>query len=188
MKITIVGTGYVGLITGICLSSKGHKVITVDINKKIVESINKSKPHFHEKGLLELLKKVIANNSFSASTSLENALSLSEVVIIAVGTPSKNGDIDLSYVKSVSEQIGKYMKASKNTITVIVKSTVVPGTTDNVIKKIIEKNSNLDHKNFGLGMNPEFLKEGSAISDFMNPDRIVFGYEDEKALKILNNL
>ena len=188
MKITIVGTGYVGLITGVCLASKGHKVIAVDINKKIVESINKSKPHFHEKGLPELLKKVISNKSFYASTSLEKALNLSEVVIIAVGTPSKNGDIDLSYVEFVSEQIGKYMKSSKNTICVIVKSTVVPGTTDNIIKNIIEKKSNLDHKTFGLGMNPEFLKEGSAIYDFMNPDRIVFGYEDDKALKILKNL
>ncbi len=188
MKITIVGTGYVGLITGVCLSSKGHKVINVDINTKIVECINKSEPHFHEKGLPELLKKVILNKNFSASTSLEKALNVSEVVIVAVGTPSKNGDIDLSYVKSVSEKIGTYMKTSKNKICVIIKSTVIPGTTDHIIKNIIEKNSNLVHTDFGLGMNPEFLKEGSAIYDFMNPDRIVFGYEDDKALNILKNL
>ena len=188
MKVSVIGTGYVGLITGVCLASKGHEVICVDINQEIVKSINESKPHIYERNLGEMLNQVILEKKFYATSSISNALDKSELAIIAVGTPSKNGEINLSFVKSISSKIGEYMNLKKRRITVIVKSTVIPGTTDTVVKNILEKKSNLKHHQFGLGMNPEFLKEGSAISDFMNPDRIVFGTDDEKSLKVLENL
>tara|TARA_B100000212_G_C27373015_1_gene533429 strand:+ start:185 stop:1540 length:1356 start_codon:yes stop_codon:yes gene_type:complete len=188
MKIAILGTGYVGLITGVCLAKRGHKVVSVDINLDIVNRINKCKAHIYEKNLNELLYEVIESDNFYATNSLEKALDVSEAVIVAVGTPSQNGDIDLSFIKSVTRDLGQYMKDKRKPITVIVKSTVVPGTTDTVIRNILEKESGYSLDKFGLGMNPEFLKEGSAIYDFMHPDRIIFGTEDEKSLFTLERL
>ena len=113
MKVSVIGTGYVGLITGVCLASKGHEVICVDINQEIVKSINESKPHIYERNLGEMLNQVILEKKFYATSSISNALDKSELAIIAVGTPSKNGEINLSYVKSISSKIGEYMNLKK---------------------------------------------------------------------------
>ena len=188
MKITIIGTGYVGLISGVCLASKGHEIICIDTNPKIIEKLNNGVPHIYEKGLEELLNKVMSNRMFRASLDLNEALDNSELVIIAVGTPSENGVIDLKYIKKASQSIGDYMRINKKSLSVIIKSTVIPGTTDTFVKKEIEKSSGMIYPEFGLGMNPEFLREGNAIEDFMFPDRIVLGYEDLDTLNLLEKL
>jgi UDPglucose 6-dehydrogenase len=188
MNITIIGTGYVGLVSGVCLASKQHNVTCVDIREEVVNSLNNNKPHIHENGLSELLEQTIKNGHFKATTDLNGALEQSELVIIAVGTPSKNGKINLTQIKNACISIGNFIKTSDKFISVVVKSTVVPGTTDTFVKDIIESTSGKKLGEFGLGMNPEFLREGEAITDFQYPDRIVIGYEDEKTKKLLEEI
>jgi len=176
MKITIIGTGYVGLVSGICLASKGHRVVCVDLNSTIVESLNQGKPHIFENGLENLLIDVLQSGNFRADSDLNKNLADSDGVILAVGTPSTNGEIDLGQIIAVSKQIGLFLKDNNKFLPVVVKSTVIPSTTDTVIYNEIKNVCN-DATRFGLGMNPEFLREGDAISDFMFPDRIVLGYD-----------
>ena len=188
MKVTIIGTGYVGLVSGVCLASNGHHVTCVDTNNSIVKKLNLAIPTIYEKGLDKLLKLVIKSGKFVVSSDLEKSLLNSSIAIIAVGTPSQNGKINLNDVLKASKQIGKFIKFNNQFISIIVKSTVIPGTTDNIILKEIEKHSGKKLGQFGLGMNPEFLREGNAINDFMFPDRIVLGYEDKKTLSYLKKL
>lgn len=188
MKVCIVGTGYVGLVSGVCLASKGHDVTCVDRNPDIVEKLNKAIPTIHEDGLSEILSNVVETNTFQATANLNKALDGVNLVIVAVGTPSKNGEIDLSFIKEVSSQIGKYISTVDRFISVVIKSTVIPGTTDSEVLNILEKSSGKKLGDFGLGMNPEFLREGEAIGDFLYPDRIVLGYEDEKTLSLIKQL
>jgi UDPglucose 6-dehydrogenase/GDP-mannose 6-dehydrogenase len=188
MNITIIGTGYVGLVSGVCLASKQHNVTCVDIREEVVDLLNNNKPHIHENGLSELLDQTLKSGHFKATTDLNNALEQSELVIIAVGTPSKNGKINLTQIKNACISIGNFIKTSDKFISVVVKSTVVPGTTDTFVKDIIESTSGKKLGEFGLGMNPEFLREGEAITDFQHPDRIVIGYEDEKTKKLLEEI
>ena len=119
---------------------------------------------------------------------LWDALDNCDAVIVAVGTPSMNGKIDLTYLKQVSREIGNYLKTKDRFLSIIIKSTVLPSTTDTVVKHEIEMASGKVFGNFGLGMNPEFLREGKAILDFNNPDRIVLGFEDAKTLEILEEI
>jgi UDPglucose 6-dehydrogenase/GDP-mannose 6-dehydrogenase len=179
MNITVIGTGYVGLVSGVCLAAKKHNVLCVDIREEVVNNLNKGIAHIYEEDLDDLLNQVVKQDYFKATTDINKALESSDTVIIAVGTPSKNGEIDLSQIKTVCSQIGEYIKNTNRYISIIVKSTVIPSTTDTFIKNEIEKSSNKKLGEFGLGMNPEFLKEGEAIKDFMFPDRIVMGFEDE---------
>ena len=187
-KISIIGTGYVGLISGVCFAEIGHKVICVDVDKNKVEKINKKTAPIYEKGLDELLDKHVGENLFS-TTDLHSAVLETDYTFIAVGTPYEDDYIDLSYIKNATKQIALAIKEKKEFHTVIVKSTVVPNTTIEVVKPIIEKFSgkklNLD---FGLAMNPEFLREGVAINDFMNPDRIVIGGCSEHTSKMVKSL
>lgn len=189
MNIAVIGSGYVGLITGLCLAEKGNNVRCIDLNKNIVANINRGIPHFYEVGLKTLLNDQLKSKKFFGLTNL-NCLDIDiEIIIIAVGTPSEiTGDIDLSFIKNVSKEIGIFLKNINQHISIVVKSTVLPGTTDKLIKKIIEKESSKDLGEFGLGMNPEFLREGNAIHDFLNPDRIVIGSEDQKTTLRLKKL
>ena len=176
MNITILGTGYVGLVSGVCLSSKKHKVTCVDIKQTVVDNLNKGILHIYENKLSDLLNESIKSGHFSATTDLYKALDNSNVVILSVGTPSlDDGGIDLIQIKNACKQIGQYIKTHDKFISVIIKSTVVPTTTDTFVKNILEEESGKKLGQFGLGMNPEFLKEGDAVDDFMNPDRIVIG-------------
>jgi UDPglucose 6-dehydrogenase/GDP-mannose 6-dehydrogenase len=188
MNIAIIGTGYVGLVSGVCLASKGHKVMCVDIREDVVNNLNKGVAHIHEKDLEPLLNQTISNGCFKATTNLHDALDQSNIVILAVGTPSENGKIDLTQIKTASAQIGKYLKKSTKFLSIVVKSTVIPTTTDTIVKNIIEQESGKILGEFGLGMNPEFLKEGEAIADFINPDRVVIGYEDELTKQYLEEI
>tara|TARA_Y100001935_G_scaffold254966_1_gene265861 strand:+ start:520 stop:1875 length:1356 start_codon:yes stop_codon:yes gene_type:complete len=188
MKVSIIGTGYVGLVTGVCLSYKGHSVKCYDKDEGIVNKLNNSVPTIYENGLDQLLKLVVKNKLFSAEVIDENTLFDSQLIIIAVGTPTKDGKIDLSQILNAARRVGEYIKYSDSFVSVIIKSTVVPGTTDTQVLNMIEETSNKSLGLFGLGMNPEFLREGDAIKDALNPDRIVLGHEDEKTLFLLKEL
>lgn len=186
MRLSIVGTGYVGLVSGVCLAELGHQVTCVDIDQEKVDRINQGIPPIYEEGLEVLLKKNI-HKTLNASIDLAEAVMASDITMIAVGTPYKGEQIDLTYIKQVAQQIGEVLKSKDSYHLVVVKSTVIPGTTDDVVLPLLEKYSNKKAGvDFGVGMNPEFLREGQAISDFMQPDRIVIGGIDQKSLDVLD--
>ena len=185
MKIAVLGTGYVGLVSGVCLAARGHEVTCVDLRAEVVEKLNRAEPHIHELDLPALLSKVVAEKHFCATLSLNEALEDASMVLVAVGTPSTDGKIDLVYIQKACEQIGAWLKSHDRFISIVVKSTVVPGTTDVFVRGILEKTSGKKLGQFGLGMNPEFLREGNAIDDFMQADRIVLGHEDPRTLELL---
>jgi UDPglucose 6-dehydrogenase len=188
VNISIIGTGYVGLVTGACLAEKGHRVICVDVDEEKVRTIGQGIPPFFEVGLKELLRKHI-NARFRATTDLRRSVVEADLSLIAVGTPFDGKEIDLSYVKEAARQIGDALKEKTEYSVVVVKSTVVPGTTDDVVRPILEQASGKRvGKDFGLGMNPEFLTEGQAVADFMNPDRIVLGAIDDKSMRLMVEL
>lgn len=178
MKISIFGTGYVGLVTGACLAKLGNEVFCIDKNLNIVNDIKNLKIPFYERGLNDLIKDTL-NINLDVGEFDEKKVANSEIILVTVGTPSTNEGIDLSFISDAIKQIGTAIKNSTLCNSIVLKSTVLPKTTDTYIKEILENNFNLEHKiNFGLGMNPEFLREGSAVDDFLNPDRIVIGFED----------
>ena len=188
MNISIIGTGYVGLVSGACFAKFGHNVRCVDNDTEKIKKINNSTSPIYEQGLDDLLTNFKKN--IIATTDLKTSIEKTEITFICVGTPSKeDGDIDLSTVKEVAIQIGENLKNKKKWHLVVVKSTVTPGTTINEILPILEKYSGKKAgKNFGLAMNPEFLREGTAIKDFLEPDRIIYGYYDEKTKNIMDAL
>ena len=188
MRITIVGAGFVGLTTGVCFADKGHKIYCVDMDKDKIAKISSGVPPFFEKGMESLLKKHI-HKDLTATTDLKEAIKNSDVTFITVGTPFDGKQIDLSYVKAAAREIGSALKEVKDYHLVVVKSTVTPGTTDEVVLPILEEASGKTAgKDFGVGMNPEFLREGEAVDDFLNPDRIVIGGMDAKSREILEGL
>ena len=188
MRVSIIGTGYVGLVTGACLADKGHDILCVDIDGQKVDKINNGIPPIYEKDLEDLLLRTIKKNLL-ATTDLHRSVLDSEITLVAVGTPFERKEIDLTYVKEVSRQIGIALKDKLGYHVVVVKSTVVPGTTDEVVLPLLEENSGKKAgRDFGVGMNPEFLTEGQAIADFMHPDRIVLGANDERAMQMLGEL
>ena len=187
MRISVIGTGYVGLVSGVCFAEKGHKVVCVDNNSSKIDKINNGYSPIYEVGLKELIKNL--NTSLTASTDFKDALINSDVSFIAVGTPFDGTDIDLMYVREVSKEIGRVLKTKVDYHVVIVKSTVVPGTTDDIVLPLLEEYSGKKAGiNFGVGMNPEFLREGEAIDDFMNPDRIVLGGIDSRTHNTMTEL
>ena len=188
MKISVIGTGYVGLVSGVCLAAKGHDVTCVDVDQAKVDRINAGDPPIYEVGLEELLKQTVGR-TLRATTDLSAAVRESELSLIAVGTPFDGSAIDLKYIRTVAAEIGAVLKDKPSYHTVVVKSTVVPGTTEAVVLPILEETSGKRAgADFGVGMNPEFLKEGEAIADFMAPDRIVLGGIDERSIDALEAL
>jgi len=192
MRITILGCGYVGLVTGACFADKGNKVYCIDVDPKKVEMINNSKSPIYEPGLDEILKRNIKNGNLTTLTTNEFYLKkiTTEASFICVPTPSnKDGSINLKFIKNASRDLGKYIKNLNDYHVVTVKSTVVPGTTLNIALPILERYSGKKvGKNFGLCMNPEFLREGTAIEDFTNTDKIVIGSIDKKSSDVLEKL
>ncbi|NOX71908.1 MAG: UDP-glucose/GDP-mannose dehydrogenase family protein, partial [Candidatus Micrarchaeota archaeon] len=165
-------------------------VVLVDVIEEKVKQINEGKTPIYEEGLEEMLKRNIEEGRIRATTDITDAIKNSEITFISVGTPSReDGSIDLVYIKSAAEDIGKALKEKDSYHVVVVKSTVVPQTTENIVLPIIEEHSGKKAgKDFGVAMNPEFLKEGKAVSDFMNPDRIVIGGIDEKSISTIFEL
>tara|TARA_Y100001970_G_C14254343_1_gene874104 strand:- start:3514 stop:4887 length:1374 start_codon:yes stop_codon:yes gene_type:complete len=189
MKVVVFGTGYVGLVSGVCLAEVGHDVTCIDINKSIVKSLNRGISTISESKISTLLLKNIKNNRFKVTGNQQEAMQNAQVSIIAVGTPFDGHKIDLSYIEKVAKSIGSELKNHSSYHVVCVKSTIVPGTTDNIIKPIIEKSSGKKcDEAWGLAMNPEFLAEGTAINDFMHPDRIVIGAEFPRTFNIMKEL
>lgn len=189
MKVSVIGSGYVGLVTATCFADIGHEVACVDIDEKKVEMINAGIPPIYEEGLEALLQKY-AGNKIIATTDYDRAVLNSEISFICVGTPSDEaGNINLAIVKAAARSIGKALAKKDSYHVVVVKSTVVPETTEKVVLPILEEASGKKAgKAFGVAMNPEFLREGKAIEDFMNPDKIVVGAIDEKAGDIVAEL
>ena len=188
MKVSVIGTGYVGLVSGVCLAEMGHEVLCVDVDPAKVDRINAGDPPIYEVGLEELLKKTIGR-TLRATTDLRQAVLESEISLIAVGTPFNGSTIDLKDIRAVAAEIGAVVKEKADYHTVVVKSTVVPGTTEDVVLPILEEASGKRAgADFGVGMNPEFLKESEAIADFMGPDRIVLGGIDARSLAALEAL
>jgi len=187
-KITVIGAGYVGLVSGACFAKLGNNVICVDVDEKKVDSINKNIAPIYELDLDDILSS--CKNRIYATSDYKGAIESSDITFVCVGTPSlSDGGIDLSYVKQVVEEIGKILKNKNKWHDVVIKSTVLPGTTQNILLPILEKYSEKKAgKDFGLSMNPEFLREGTAVYDFLNPDRIVIGSFDDKSKKNLREL
>jgi UDPglucose 6-dehydrogenase len=188
MKISVVGCGYVGAVTGTCLTELGHEVVFVDIDERKIEAINSGRPPIFEPGLNKLMSKNI--NRITATTDFAEAEKNTDITFICVGTPSNaDGSINLDYMKSASADLGKELKGSNSFHLFVVKSTVIPGTTEELVKPAIESASGKEaFKDFGLASNPEFLREGNAIEDFFRPDRIVMGSMDAKSKALLENL
>lgn len=185
MRISVIGTGYVGLVTGVCLAEKGHDIVCVDVQQEIVNKINKAEPTIHEPGLEDLLKKN-AGKRLKATTDLKKAVIATDISFICVGTPSaEDGSIDLKYIKQVAEEIAKIIREKGSRHTVVVKSTVVPGTALDVVAKTMEATGLRFPGLCGIASNPEFLREGNAVYDFMNPDRIVIGAEHELTQRVV---
>jgi UDPglucose 6-dehydrogenase len=181
MRISVMGTGYVGLVSGVCLASIGHDVTCVDVDPERVDLVNAGRSPIHEPGLDELLAATIGR-SLRATTDAGAAIAATEATLIAVGTPFDGERIDLRYIESAARTIGQALADKPDRHLVVVKSTVVPGTTDSFVTPILEEASGRRAGvDFGVGMNPEFLREGCAVDDFMHPDRIVVGADDERS-------
>ncbi len=190
MKLGIVGTGYVGLVTGTCFAEMGNDVICVDIDKEKIEKLKKGEIPIYEPGLDKLVKKNYQKGNLRFTTDIKEALKECEIIFIAVGTPqSEDGSADLSHVIEVARQIGKYME---HELIVVDKSTVPVGTADRVRQTIEEELRKRfgDRIPFGFDVvsNPEFLKEGDAVNDFMKPDRVIVGADNKRSLMILKEL
>ena len=184
MQIAMIGTGYVGLVSGACFSEFGFNVTCVDKNENKISQLKSNKMPIYEPGLDVLVKKNQDAGRLSFTTDLNHTVADADVVFIAVGTPTRRGDghADLSYVFDAAEEIAEYISG----YTVIVtKSTVPVGTGKKIIKIIQQKRADL---NFDVASNPEFLREGSAINDFMRPDRVVVGVMGEEAKNVLEKV
>jgi len=185
MKLAIIGTGYVGLITGSCFAEFGYETVCIDKNQKRVDELNNSKCPFYEPGVEDLLDKHLNKTKLLGfSSSLSESVKDADIIFITVGTPSKRleGEADLRYVWDVAEEI----RENINKYCVIVTKSTVPVGTTKKVKKIIAKK--ISEKNFDVVSNPEFLREGSAINDFMRPDRVVIGCENKKSDQIMREL
>lgn len=184
MDISIIGSGYVGLVTGVCLSDAGHTVICLDKDKSKIAKLNNGEIPIFEPGLGSLIQKNMGKKNLSFSSEIKSSLKESKVIFIAVGTPTSpdSDNADLSQIYSCAEEISNNLQ---NDCTIIIKSTVPVGTCDKVEEIISSKNSN---KNFNVVSNPEFLREGSAINDFENPDRIIVGTTNKKSIDLIKDI
>ena len=183
MKISVIGCGYVGLVSGVCFADSGHTVTCIDNDEKKIQLLKDNKVPIYEPGLDELLLKNVRSNNLRFDLNINENIRDSEIVFIAVGTPTgENGEANLSFIHQCANEIAEFI--SPNTF-IIIKSTVPVGTCDEV-EDIITKKSK--HSKFTVVSNPEFLREGNAINDFINPDRIVIGINDQKNRKRMIDL
>ncbi|WZL71512.1 UDP-glucose/GDP-mannose dehydrogenase family protein [Clostridiaceae bacterium 35-E11] len=186
-KIGIIGSGYVGLVTGACLADFGMDVLCIDNNEKKINALQQGEIPIYEPRLGNLVKKNVSYQRLHFSTDIKTAVKQSEIIFIAVGTPpTEDGSADLQYIIQVAEDIGKYINGYK----VIVTKSTVPVGTGQKIKKIISNilKERKENYTFDVVSNPEFLREGSAIDDFIHPDRIILGVESERARSMLENV
>ncbi len=183
MKLCMIGTGYVGLVSGACFSDLGNSVICLDIDKNKINQLKQGIIPIYEPGLKEIVKKNIKNKRLSFSIDFDKSIKNSDIIFICVGTPKKNnGNADLTQVYNVTKKLSKLINKYK----IIVTKSTVPVTTGDKIQTILSKNNRTNK--YSVVSNPEFLREGEAIRDFIYPDRIVIGSNDMKANRIMNNL
>ena len=184
MRIAMIGTGYVGLVSGVCLADFGHEVVCVDKNADKIAQLKKGKVPIYEPGLERLMATNTDAGRLSFTEDLQAAMEGAQAIFIAVGTPSRRGDghADLSYVFAAAEEIAK---AAKDYVVIVTKSTVPIGTNRKVKEIVAQANPDLD---FDVASNPEFLREGAAIDDFMRPDRVVVGVESDRAAEIMSEI
>jgi UDPglucose 6-dehydrogenase len=189
LRISVLGTGYVGLVTGLCFSELGHEVLCIDNVQEKVRLLKRGRCPIHEPGVEELLAKHLGQGTFKVEDNTDGLLG-TDITFICVGTPSrKDGSMDLTALHEAAEDLGRALKAKKKYHVVVVKSTVVPTTTETVVLPALERSSRKKAgRDFGLAVNPEFLKEGSAVDDFMHPDRIVIGALDKKSARAVRSL
>ena len=187
MKISVVGTGYVGLVSGTCFAETGINVTCVDINQQKIDMLNNGHIPIYEPGLEDIYKKNVEKGRLTFTTSLEESIKDADAVFIAVGTPpDEDGSADLKYVLGVAREIGRKID---HYMVIVTKSTVPVGTSVKVKKAVLEElEKRGENVPFDVASNPEFLKEGSAVDDFLKPDRIVIGTESENAQKVMNRL
>ncbi|MRX10991.1 nucleotide sugar dehydrogenase [Pseudoduganella sp. FT25W] len=187
MKITVIGTGYVGLVSGTCLAEMGNDVLCLDLDARKIAILQDGEIPIHEPGLLEMVRRNVAAGRLRFTTSIEDSVAFGQLQFIAVGTPpDEDGSADLQYVLAAARNIGKHMTDYK---VVIDKSTVPVGTGDRVKAALADElaKRGLDTP-FSVVSNPEFLKEGAAVEDFMRPDRVVIGAEDERGIAMMREL
>jgi UDPglucose 6-dehydrogenase len=189
-KISIIGMGYVGLCTAVCFATKNFKTTISTNDPQKIQMLNKGKPPFYEPQLEQLLKKVIKNKNLTAIIGRKQAILETDTSFITVGTPSNpDGSVNLKFIEETSKEIGKALKNKKTNHLIVVKSTVPPGTTEKLVKTNIEKQSKKTcGKQFQLCFNPEFLREGNAIYDTLNPDYIAIGGYNKKSTQTLETL
>ncbi|CAN1529735.1 Ugd Predicted UDP-glucose 6-dehydrogenase [Methylophilaceae bacterium] len=187
MKITVVGTGYVGLVAAACLAEVGNHILGLDVNAEKIRILKAGAIPIHEPGLLEIVRRNVENGRLSFTTNIEEAVHFGDIQFIAVGTPpDEDGSADLQYVTEAARNIGRFMTSAK---VIVDKSTVPISTGDKVKAAVAEelKKRNIDI-HFSVVSNPEFLKEGAAVEDFMHPDRIIIGTEDPKAIEVMKQV
>ena len=189
-SVSVFGLGYVGCVSAACLAREGHTVVGVDVSRSKVDMINAGTATIVETGIGELVAEMVAKGTLTATTSVADAVAKTEISLVCVGTPSQsNGGLDLSYVRRVSAEIGAALKSKDGWHVVVIRSTVLPGTTAQVVVPIIEEASGKKAgKDFGISMNPEFLREGTSIKDFDDPPFTVIGAEDDRTAQTVASL
>lgn len=189
-RISVFGIGYVGIVSAACLARDGHEVIAVDVDPDKVEALNAGRPPIVENGLDELVAQVVESGALRATTSAAEAVAGTDVSFVCVGTPSApDGSVGLKYVVSVCEDLGRAMKDKDRFHAVVMRSTIVPGTMEEVCIPTLEAASNMQAgRDFGVGYFPEFLRESTAIEDYYDPGLIVFGALDEKTEMLLSDI
>lgn len=190
MKVSILGCGYVGLTTGLALAELGNDVVLLDVIEEKLQNIENKRSPFYEPGVDDMLEKHVTSGAITTSMDMEKVIPETDVTMIAVGTPSNpDGSMNDTYIRDASENIGRALKKKDGYHVVVMKSTVVPETTDVTIRSIIEEVSGKSSgEGFGLAMCPEFLREGAAMHDSLNPDRVVIGTLEDRAFEVLSEL
>ena len=190
MKISIFGLGYVGSVSAACFGLMGHEVIGVDIKKDKVDSINSGIAPIYESGLNDILGPLVFSRKVKATTDVKLAIDASDISLICVGTPSNaDNSVNTKFVLSICEEIGKYVSLKEEFHTIVIRSTIPPGTIHDILIPHIEnKFGIICGDDFGFAMNPEFLREGSAIKDFFNPGRIIIGSSDKRTYEVVSSI
>jgi GDP-mannose 6-dehydrogenase len=190
VKISVFGLGYVGCVSAACFAKEGHEVIGVDVNQTKVDIINGGKSPIVEEGIAELINDMVTSGRLRATLNTDDAVCNTSISLVCVGTPSnQNGSLDLKYIKSVCSEIGAALKGKTEYHVIVVRSTMLPGTIENIVIPELEANSGkINGKDFGVCINPEFLREGTSIKDFYEPPFTLIGANDEKVASLVKEI
>lgn len=190
MRIAVAGLGYVGCVSAASLASQGHDVVGVDVDPTKIDLIRRGRTPVSEEGLAELVASTVAAGRLTATADVAGAVAATDISLVCVGTPSRrNGSLDTSAVERVSAAIGRGLRAHRGRHTVVVRSTVLPGTTEELVIPVLEQASGLNaSEDFGVAMNPEFLREGTSVRDFRDPPKTVIGQLDEASGAAVSSL